>query len=192
MLFRSLDRTAIARRHREWFDELICVPGAVTSDGPSTAALTVQHVRNGAPVAVDSIGIGSSALDFCKGLGLKMFSVNASEGTTSLDKTGNFRFRNVRALMYWRLREALDPTATEPIALPPDQELFSDLAAMRFKIVTLGKTAAIQMLPKDDIRELLGRSPDKGDAVAMTFVDGLPEAGIVADVRAFRRMRGYA
>ena len=44
-------------------------------------------------------------------------------------------------------------------------------------MVTLGRVAAIQMLSKDDIRKALGRSPDKGDAVAMTFVQGIPEPG---------------
>ena len=31
------------------------------------------------------------------------------------------------------------------------------------------------MISKDDIRETIGRSPDKGDSVAMTFVSNLPE-----------------
>ena len=88
---------------------------------------------------------------------------------------GNLRFRNRRAEMYWRLREALDPTAKEPIALPPDPELLADLAAVRYKVVTMGKVAAIQMRDKDEIREALGRSPDKGDSVAMTFVEDIPE-----------------
>ena len=39
----------------------------------------------------------------------------------------------------------------------------------------MGKGAAIQMRSKDEIREALGRSPDKGDAVAMTFVSGIPK-----------------
>ena len=30
------------------------------------------------------------------------------------------------------------------------------------------------MREKDEIREMLGRSPDKGDAVAMTFISGIP------------------
>ena len=38
----------------------------------------------------------------------------------------------------------------------------------------MGKVTALQMREKDEIREMLGRSPDKGDAVAMTFVDGIP------------------
>ena len=92
-------------------------------------------------------------------------------------KAGNLRMRNRRAEMYWRLREALDPTVPDPIALPPDPDLLADLAAVRYKVVTMGKVAAIQMRDKDEIREALGRSPDKGDAVAMTFVDGIPPPG---------------
>jgi len=77
--------------------------------------------------------------------------------------------------MYWLMREALDPTSPDPIALPPDQELLADLCAVRYKVVSLGKVAAIQIRDKDEIREVLGRSPDKGDAVAMTFVSGIPQ-----------------
>ena len=94
-----------------------------------------------------------------------------------MDKAGQLRMRNRRAEMYWLLREALDPTNPDPIALPLDTELLGDLAAVRYKVVSLGKTAAIQMRDKDEIREVLGRSPDKGDAVAMTFVSGIPEPG---------------
>jgi hypothetical protein len=137
-------------------------------------------------VPIDSIGIGASVLDFAKGLGLNVHAVVGSEGTTAMDKSGKLRMRNIRALMYWRLREALDPTNSDPIALPPDHELFQDLAAVRFKVVTLGKLAAVQIREKDEIREELGRSPDKGDSVAMNFVEGLPAAGVMQSARAFR------
>ena len=74
------DKSTLARAHTgNWIDELLQVPGVVTDDGPKAAAWVVQHVRNGAPVAVDSIGIGSSALDFCVQLGLNMHPVVGSE-----------------------------------------------------------------------------------------------------------------
>lgn len=188
------DKSALARRHDWWFDQVLSVPGALTPDGPRGAALLVQHVRDGAPICIDSIGVGASVLDFGRGLGLNMHPVVASEATTSMDRTGKLRFRNLRALMYWRLREGLDPAAPQPIALPPDPELFSDLAAVRYKVVTMGKFAALLMRSKDEIREELGRSPDKGDAVAMTFVEGQPVA--TANGRAaagkFRKLRGLA
>lgn len=185
------DRTALARRHEDWFDEVLAVPGKLTKDGPSTAAFVMQHLRDGSAVAIDTIGIGSSAYDFCVQQKMRTVAVVGSEVTNSMDKTGNFHFRNVRALMYWRIREALDPQSGMDIALPPDPELFSELAAVRYKIVTMGRKAAIQCLSKDDIREILGRSPDKADAVAQTFIDNFPAPAASADVSAFRRMRGY-
>lgn len=173
------DKSCAAPRYGNWFDELVSVPGAVTKDGPTAAAFVVPLVRDGACICVDGIGIGSSALDFLVGLNLNVLSVVGSQASGGSDKAGQLRFRNKRAEMYWRLREALDPIAKNPIALPNDSDLLADLAAVRYKVVTMGKVAAIQMRDKDEIREALGRSPDKGDAVAMTFVDGIPEPNIL-------------
>lgn len=188
----GVDTTCAARRHSNWFDRLVQVPGLVTKDGPTTAGFVAPLLRDNAVIAVDAIGIGSSALDFIKGLRLRVHAVVGSEGTTGHDCTGNLRFKNMRAEMYWRLREALDPTNPEQIELPPDQELLADLCAVRYKVVAMGKEAGIQIRDKDEIREVLGRSPDKGDAVAMTFIDGLNVAGAIGgDAAAFRRARGY-
>lgn len=171
------DKSSVARRHGNWFDEIITAPGAVTKDGPTAAGFVTPLVRNGACICVDAIGIGSSALDFIKGLNLNVLAVVGSESSHTTAKAGNIRFRNRRAEMYWKLREALDPTAPEPISLHPDSELLSDLAAVRYKVVTMGQVAAIQMREKDEIKKVLGRSPDKGDSVAMTFVEGIPPPG---------------
>lgn len=168
------DKTCAARRHSQWLDELVSAPGIVTKDGPTTAGFVLPLVRNGACICVDSIGIGSSALDFLVGLNLNVLAVNGSETSTAMTRAGNLRFRNRRAEMYWLLREALDPTNPDPVALPPDSDLLADLCAVRYKVVTMGKVTAIQMRSKDEIREVLGRSPDKGDAVAMTFVQDVP------------------
>lgn len=177
----GVDKTSVARRHGVWFDELISVPGSVTKDGPTAAGFVVPLIRDGACICVDAIGIGSSALDFIKGLNLLVHPVVGSESSTVSDKAGQLRMRNKRAEMYWRLREALDPVNPNPISLPPDQELLGDLCAVRYKVVALGKVAAIQIRDKDEIRETLGRSPDKGDAVAMCFVTGIPTAGSQRD-----------
>lgn len=171
----GIDKSSVARRHDTWFDQLVTAPGIVTKDGPTAAGFVVPLVRDGACICVDSIGIGSSALDYLVGLNLNVLGVNGSEASPSVTKAGNLRYRNKRAEMYWRLREALDPTNPNPISLPPDPELLADLAAVRYKVVTMGKVAALQMRDKDEIREVLGRSPDKGDAVAMTFISGIPK-----------------
>lgn len=170
----GLDKSAVARRHGNWFDEIVSAPGVVTKDGPTAAGFVAPLVRDSAPIAVDSIGIGSSALDFLVALGLNVHAVVGSEASGLMDKAGQLHFRNKRAEMYWRLREALDPTGPDTIALPPDMELLGDLTAPRYKVVTMGRGAAIQIHSKDEIREALGRSPDKGDAVAMTFAADIP------------------
>ena len=175
----GIDKSTLAPRHGQWFDKLITAPGVATKDGPTAAAFAIPYVRDGACICVDSIGIGSSALDFLVGLNLNVLAVNGSEASAAITKAGNLRYRNRRAEMYWRLREALDPTNPDPIALPPDAELLTDLTAVRYKVVTMGKVAALQMRSKDEIRETLGRSPDKGDAVAMTFVSGIPASNSV-------------
>ncbi|MGB3882005.1 MAG: terminase [Diaphorobacter nitroreducens] len=184
------DKSSVARRHGQWFDRLVTAPGAVTKDGPTAAGFVAPLVRDGAPIAVDSIGIGSSALDFLTGLGLNVHPVVGSEASSLMDKAGQLHFKNKRAEYYWRLREALDPTAPDPIALPPDSELLGDLTAPRYKVVTMGKGAAIQISSKDDIRDVLGRSPDKGDSVAMTFVADLPRSKAKQKERSWRERLG--
>lgn len=171
----GIDQTTAARRHGTWFDELRTVPGIATKDGPQAAGFVAPLICNGAPVAIDAIGVGTSALDFIKGLNITCVPVVGSEKSEMMDKTGNLHFRNKRAEMYWLMREALDPTAENPISLPPDDELLGDLCAVRYKVVQAGRFAAILIRDKDEIREVLGRSPDKGDAVAMTFVSDIPE-----------------
>lgn len=188
----GLDKTSIARRHGNWFDKMISMPGAVTKDGPTTAGLVAPLIRNGAPVCIDSIGIGSSALDFLTALGLLVFPVVGSEASDLMDKAGQLKFRNKRAEMYWLMREALDPTSPNPIALPPDSELATDICAVRYKVVTMGRVAAIQIRSKDEIREVLGRSPDKGDAVAMTFVSNIPRIGRKEKITSWRDRLGVA
>ena len=169
------DKSSAARRHGQWFDKIVTAPGSVTKDGPSAAGFIAPLIRDGAVVCIDSIGIGSSALDFIKGLGLHVHPVVGSEGSALMDKSGQMKFRNKRAEMYWLLREALDPTNPDPIALPPDAELLGDLTAPRYQVMTMGKGAAIQISSKDTIRQILGRSPDKGDSVAMTFAADIPK-----------------
>jgi len=186
------DRTTIARRHDRWIDELVTMPGVTTNDGPKAAALVAPLLRDKAPVSVDGIGIGSSAVDFMRGLGMRVSSVIMSEGSTGRTKTGDLFFKNKRAELYWRLREALDPTQDEPLALPPDKELREELMAHRYKVVQMGSArAGILVRDKDEVREVLGRSPDKADAVAMTEDRAVP-AGSADQAAQFRKLRGLA
>lgn len=67
------------------------------------------------------------------------------------------RFVDLRSQIWWRMREDL---RLDRVALPPDDELFSDLT-----IPTFGtRNGKIYVQSKEDIIRLLRRSPNKGDA----------------------------
>ena len=54
------------------------------------------------------------------------------------------------------------------VALPPDPELLGDLTAPTYKVSLHG----IQIEAKEELRKRLGRSTNKGDAVAMALAEG--------------------
>ena len=80
-------------------------------------------------IRVDSIGYGSAAC--LEALRDKIHhlavGVNVAKASTRFDRTGKSKLVNVRAQMYWCLREALGPEKGDNLALPPDPELLSDL-----------------------------------------------------------------
>jgi len=81
------------------------------------------------------------------------------------DKETVFEFLNVRAAAYWAMREALDPSNNSTVALPPDAELRAELCAARWE----RSGRKIKLEEKKFIKERLGRSPDKADAVVQAF-----------------------
>jgi len=160
------DFTVLSRCYDNYFGELEKYPGSMTPDGPSVAALTIQAKGNSeCIIAIDVIGVGSSAYDFLVSNDVDCTGVNFANGTTARDKSGQLAMRNVRAEAYWGLREALDPSSGDEIALPPDAELLADLTAPLWKMTTGG----VLIESKDDIKKRLGRSTDSGDAVALAL-----------------------
>lgn len=122
------------------------------------------------PVQVDVIGIGAGVVDRLREQGYSVSGVNVSESAKDednadlTDDSDELMFVNLRSYLWWRLRERLDPDGTDPIALPPDDRLTSDLTAPRWKETSSGR---IKVESKDDIRKRIGRSTDYGDAAAL-------------------------
>ncbi len=165
------DETVLAPRYGLWFDHLICVPGSQTPDGPSVVGLVVQHVRDGASINLDAIGVGSSVQDHIKATGLEHVPINSASKSTRNTMDGNFSFLNKRSEMWWALREALDPDYGIEISLPPDPALQADLTTPHYE-VRPGEIPKIYVESKKDIKKRLGRSPDKGDAVVYAWSAG--------------------
>lgn len=163
------DSTVISARRGPWFAPLKKYQGADTDSGSKAAFLVLQEHDGSAPIHVDSIGYGAACHEHLRekvkklALGINVACAPAPE---AWDKSRKYKLTNVRTQMYWRLRDALDPETGDGLALPPDPELLADLTAPRYEV----RASGIVVEPKDSIKERLGRSPDKGDAVALAHL----------------------
>lgn len=177
------DKTQIQARYDEWYGPFSSFAGADTPDGPSVAGEIVKLLRDHARVIVDAGGgYGGDTLTQLAHSGVDCFGYKGGRGSTSKSRDGMFGFTNLRSQIVWQFREALDPTYGSQIALPPDQEMKHDLAAFRYDVVATGGGQAVKVGPKDEMKQRLGRSPDKGDTTLMLFAShagGLsrPKAG---------------
>lgn len=160
------DDTVISRRHGAWYDELVCVPGSNTPNGPAVAGLAISNQRDGAPMHIDIIGVGSSPYDFLNQANLPVYGINVAESSAARDKSGRLGFFNLRSELWWKMREELDPANNTGIALPPDSELLKDLTTPRWQL----SGAAIKVESRDDIVKRIGRSPDRASALILARI----------------------
>ena len=180
------DQTVIARRHGMWFDKPMVYPGSATPDGPTVAGLAIAAQRDQAVMHIDIIGIGSSPYDFLNEANQQVVGVNVAESATGMDRSGRLKFRNQRSELYWRMREALDPTNNTGIALPPDSQLLSDLCAPTWKLV--GSTIAVAS--REEIIDKIGRSPDYASAYVLALMD-TPKRATIAGIIGRRQAGEY-
>jgi len=160
------DVMPIYRRHGNWFDEPIRVPGHELPQeraGPLAAAKVIQHRTNKAPVHADVIGWGLSMCNFLTANDVQTVPVNFASGSIERTADGTLGFFNKRAEVIWRMREALDPTNPHPTYLPPDPKLAQDLASYKWEL----RPGGIFIMPKEQQKKELGRSPDDGDACCL-------------------------
>jgi len=159
----GMDESILAPRHGNWFAPLTVIPGHEVPDGPTLVGRIVSIRRNGCPVQVDAIGVGTSVVDTLRENEIQCEPMTGSESSNAVrDRTGTFRYRNKRAMWHWQFREVLDPASGNNIALPPDNKLKADLCAPTFEI---HEGNVLQVEGKKHIIKRLGRSTDRGDAV---------------------------
>jgi hypothetical protein len=166
------DQTVLAVRYDGWFDELKVVPGKETPDGKKAAGKILEHRRDDSMVIVDlGGGWGGDCYGHLKENNIKCKGyMGVKTDTNARTKDNDLRFFNVRAEAYWKLREALDPSQEggSRICLPRDSKLLQELTILRYEITSSG----IKLTPKDKVKEQIGRSPDRADAVAMAWWQG--------------------
>lgn len=165
------DAAVIAPRYGGWYAPLQTVQGDITADGSAMAAVVIRHRRDGCPVVVDvGGGYAGAVIERFKDNNIAYSKFDGSAGSIATAKGSGLRFFNKRAEAVWKFREELDPDQEggSAVALPPDPELRADLASYRYD----HKTRGILVSSKDDIKALIGRSPNKGDAVVMCMSEG--------------------
>lgn len=175
------DEAVFAPRYGEHvLGPLSCYPGRefLGPDGEPLPRLLIEKMsglrRDGATVNLDSIGIGAAVLMHCQNNNIPVFPIIASRNANATTADGMLTIKNVRTLLYWRMRELLDPDhgsgqgAPSQICLPNDPILRQDLTAVRYQI----DRGVITLEDKDITRNRLGRSTDRGDAGCMAFMGG--------------------
>ena len=110
---------------------------------------------------VDGTGVGAGIAPHMNRAGCSAIPVKVASRPTQTTEIGEFYI--LRDQLWWSCREWL---RTDPGAmLPPDELLIEELLTPTYEVVT-GK---IRVLKKEIIRELLKRSPDRADALCLTF-----------------------
>lgn len=164
------DKTVLSARFGRYYALQSVYKGMQTKDGMQVAGLVLKAIKPNTIVVVDAIGIGASPVDWLRSQNAKVIAFIASGKSESTDRSGYLHFINKRAEAFWRFREALDPQNKVGLALPNDPELIADLCAYTFQVRANG----IQVLDKEELRKVLGRSPDKGDSIILAGLPVIP------------------
>lgn len=129
-----------------------------------------QESREPDAVFIDTIGVGAGVMDRTKERGYRAIEANVSMKADEIDV-----YYNKRAEMYFGLHEFIQKGGK----IPNDPELKEELLAVRYFFNN--SNGKIQIQPKDEIKELIGRSPDKGDSVALHFFSKVRPKSTVHD-----------
>lgn len=125
-------------------------------------------------VSIDTIGEGAGVYSRLLELDDKehIISCKGSEAAKGrgdkplTDATGQYQFLNMRAYLFWAVRDWLNPRSDTGAMLPPDTQFDEEATEIKWSFRSDGR---ILIEPKEDIKQRLGRSPDKFDALANTF-----------------------
>lgn len=141
-------------------------------DTDMTARMTLNLYRkhNCYIAMIDATGVGSSVAPFMSREGradkdpVRAISVKVASSPSPMIKTSMGEFYSMKDQMYWALMLWLRDDNTS--MLPPDQYLIDELMAIQYEVNLRGK---IRITDKEKMRTMLRRSPDRADALALTF-----------------------
>jgi hypothetical protein len=161
------DANAACLRYGGYVPPLITWNG-VDTDQATTKALQLHNQYNVDISYVDGTGVGSSVAPSMSRQGrddqVRAVSVKASSKPTRFITTELGEFKMLRDQLWWAVREWL--RTDQGAMLPPDELLVEELRAAQYEKGLDGK---IKITNKKDFRQALKRSPDRADALCLTF-----------------------
>jgi phage terminase large subunit len=108
-------------------------------------------------IAVDVCGLGAGVADRLEELGENVIEINSAHASKNKDK-----YRNIRAEIW---AKAADKFENDLVSVEDDEGLIEQLSLVKYK--TIESNGRLQVQPKDEIKKVLGRSPDRADAFVM-------------------------
>ena len=145
------------------------VPTLLTWQGVdviSTADRSVWETKgqNISRINVDATGVGAGVAPHMQRAGCPAIAVKVAEKATEETELGKFYI--LRDQLWWAVREWLRSDSSA--MLPPDEALCEELLVPTYTV----ENGKIRVMQKKVIKELLKRSPDRADALALTFYSG--------------------
>lgn len=156
------DRSTICRRRGRLAYKLEAFQGLDTMQLVGKIKMIIEKERP-AKVFIDCIGIGAGVVDRLLEMGYEcVVGVNVSRTPNNPDQ-----FLNLRAELWSEMRDWL--TQDLPVQIPDDPELQKELCGLGYKYNSSGR---LQIESKVDAKNRGMNSPDKADALMITFAYG--------------------
>ena len=162
------DESVICIRQGRKVHRFLCYRGI--DDGRILAQYVVEQAKlwKTNTILVDGIGVGASPLDFLRMFGYKeTIDVQSGKNAQNINK-----YRNIRSEMYGRLKASM----IEGLDLPRDEH--STMLKEQLECLTYhyGETTMQIILDsKEDLKKIGFSSPDRADALALTFAYNVNE-----------------
>jgi len=163
----GVDANVACLRYNDFVPPMLTWNG-VDPDLTATRGLDIYKEKSCKIAFVDATGVGSSVAPSMarqgRDAGVRAYSLKVAAGPTPGSETEFGAFYQLRDQLWWAAREWL---RTNPNAmLPPDPFLTAELRAPTYKV----QGGKIMVMPKDQIRSKIRRSPDRADALCLTFM----------------------
>ncbi len=130
--------------------------------------------KNGVPtsnIAYDADGVGGFLAGYIKG------AIAFNNGGTPINESNQkMQYRNLKSQCYFKLAERINNNLLYVACEVPKDELSEELKAV--KNANVDKDGKLGVIAKEDVKEIIGRSPDLSDMLMMREVFELKKTGM--------------